>query len=269
VTDEWSTDPVRKRSDHRVLALVLAGVAAAALVFASFSHQWLYAGETQLQYRPNDHDILPVGELHEIGFGLRSRVLCTAGGDCTTATNAEHVDTAHAIATRARFLLHEPVVDELKELSADGYATAVLERDVLDAPGNPNHDYQVLELTATKHVFKTSGAFAVFGWIALVAVWIAALSLVVAGAMVLARRELAWPIMPSTTALLGIATALVTGCVFAAVKPGPPGYVGVGVGFIAFGIGVVLGLWSSVMLARLLRPADPDLLEDAMNPEQF
>jgi len=86
---------------------------------------------------------------------------------------------------------------------------------------------------------------------------------------VLAKQRVVLPIMPTTTALLSIGIALICGCVFVATKPGPPGYVGVGLGFFAFGGGVILGLWSSLYLNKLLRPHNPDLLDDAMNPDQF
>lgn len=266
--DDYSTDPVRKKRDHRELALILAFVSAAALVFAAFSHQWLYAGRTQLQDRTDDRAIV-VGGIHEVGFGLRSRFLCVPDGPCNTMTNAELMALAEQLELRTRFMLHEPVDDDFKQADPAGYAAAVTDRDELDSPDNPHHDQTVAELTTTKHVSKFTAAFWVFGWVTLIAIWIAALSLVLACVMVLAKREFVWPVMPSTTALLGIAVALISGCVFAALKPGPAGYVGVGIGFLAFGIGVVSGLWSSVMLAKLLRPADPDLLEDAMNPDQF
>jgi len=59
------------------------------------------------------------------------------------------------------------------------------------------------------------------------------------------------------------------GCLFVAMKPGPPGYVGVGVGFFVFGAGVVFGLYASLKLNKLMRPHDPNLLEDAMNADEF
>ena len=84
-----------------------------------------------------------------------------------------------------------------------------------------------------------------------------------------AGKRVRLPVMPTTTALLGVLIALITGCLFVATKPGPPGYVGVGIGFFVFGGGVVLGLWSALALNKLMRPHDPDLLEDAMKPDEF
>jgi hypothetical protein len=54
-----------------------------------------------------------------------------------------------------------------------------------------------------------------------------------------------------------------------ATKPGEAGSVGVAWSFWAFGLGAVTGLAGAQLLARQLRPADPDLLSDAMNPDQF
>jgi hypothetical protein len=63
--------------------------------------------------------------------------------------------------------------------------------------------------------------------------------------------------------------ALISACVFVATKPGGNGALGVGVGFWVFGGGAVLGIASAQLLARVIRPADPDLMADAMDPDQF
>jgi hypothetical protein len=76
-------------------------------------------------------------------------------------------------------------------------------------------------------------------------------------------------VFPTTIALLGVMIGLLTGCVFVATKPGEAGSVGVAWSFWAFGLGAVTGLAGAQLLARQLRPADPDLLSDAMNPDQF
>jgi hypothetical protein len=57
--------------------------------------------------------------------------------------------------------------------------------------------------------------------------------------------------------------------VFVATKPGPAGFVGVGIAFWIFGIGAVLGLGGSIMLARVNRPVDPDLMDGAIDPDKF
>jgi hypothetical protein len=115
----------------------------------------------------------------------------------------------------------------------------------------------------------TSGAFAPCGWVTLVAIFLAAFGLLAAAGMAAGRRTPLWPMSPSTLALLGIMASLIAGCVFAATKPGPPGYVGVGVSFWVFGAGAVLGIAGAQLLAKVNRPQDPDLMQDAMNPDEF
>ncbi|HLL21425.1 MAG TPA: hypothetical protein VK427_04795 [Kofleriaceae bacterium] len=116
---------------------------------------------------------------------------------------------------------------------------------------------------------RASNAFPVLGWITLVCCAIAALSLLVCAALVAANKRIMWPVMPTTTAILGIAVGLVAGCVFVAMKPGPAGYVGVHLGFFAFGTGVIVGIVAALLLNKLLRPYDEDLLADAMQPDQY
>jgi hypothetical protein len=223
--------------------VVLAFTAAACLLYASFSTRWLYNARTQTT-------------LHEVGFGLRSNYECALDDDddlssakiCTERTNGELVTDWHT---------------QLDSLQGAAAETA----DNLRTP-EQMRAAEIERLVAMK-ALEVKSAFATFGWIAFIACLIAGLSLAVAGALVVAKRRVALPIMPTTTALLSIVVALVAGCVFAALKPGPPGYAGVSLAFFVFGGGVIAGLGSSLMLNRLLRPVDPDLLSDAMNPDQF
>ena len=115
----------------------------------------------------------------------------------------------------------------------------------------------------------TSSAFALCGWLALVGCGLAAVSLAIAIALVALRKRKMLAVMPTTTALLGIMLAIVTGCVFVATKPGGSGFVGVSFGFWGFAAGIILGIASTLMLNRLLRPEDDDLLADPMNPDHF
>jgi hypothetical protein len=115
----------------------------------------------------------------------------------------------------------------------------------------------------------TSSAFAPMGWATFVECLIAALGLVAAAIIAATRKHPELPITPTTISLLGIMLGLITGCVFVATKPGPPGYVGVGLSFWLFGGGCVLGIAGAQMLAKVNRPPDPDLMEDAMDPDQF
>lgn len=115
----------------------------------------------------------------------------------------------------------------------------------------------------------TSGTFAPMGWITFGLCLIAALGLLGGAALAFLRKRPELPMAPTSAALLGLMGALITGCVFVATKPGGPGFVGVQMGFWAFGIGAVMGIAAAQMLAKVNRPVDPDLLDDAMNPEQY
>lgn len=192
---------------NRVLAIVLAFVAAAALAIASFSQGWL---------ANDDSD-------GSITIGLRSTTECGSIGmtlasrdQCRTRSNGEYADTwdDHT----GRFY---------------------------------------------------SSAFAPMGTVTLVACLVAALGLLGAAGLGLAKTKPNPPISPSTIALLGVMVALITGCVFVATKPGTPGFVGSGIMFWLFGAGCVVGIPSSIMLAKLNRPRDPDLMDDAMDPDNF
>jgi hypothetical protein len=179
--------------------------------------------------------------LQEVGFGLRGMFACPYGGECRSLSNRE-------------------LVDEWKRELA-----AIKERAASD-PTNP-----VLEKAAAEAVdeLRAPVPFPTFGWITLVCLAIAAVSLVISAALALARKRILWPIMPTTTAILGTALGLISGCVFVALKPGPPGYVGTGMGFYAFGGGVLAGIAGAILINKVLRPVDPDLLADAMSPDQY
>ena len=115
----------------------------------------------------------------------------------------------------------------------------------------------------------TSGTFAPMGWATFGLCLIAALGLLGAAALAFTRKRPDLPMAPTTAALLAIMLALITGCVFVATKPGGPGFVGVAMGFWAFGVGAVMGIASAQMLAKINRPVDPDLLDGAMDPDQY
>lgn len=116
---------------------------------------------------------------------------------------------------------------------------------------------------------NASGAFSPMGWATFVECLVAALGLIAAAGIAIAKKRPDWPMAPTTLALLAIMASLITGCVFVATKPGAPGFVGVGMSFWIFGAGSVLGIAGAQMLAKVNRPVDPDLMEDAMNPEHF
>lgn len=116
---------------------------------------------------------------------------------------------------------------------------------------------------------RISLAFPVAGLITFVVLLLAAVGLLVAAALAFAGQRPALPIAPTTVALLGVMVGLISGCVFVATKPGDVGSVGVAWSFWAFGIGSVVGIAAAQMLAKQIRPVDPDLLHDAMNAENF
>jgi hypothetical protein len=116
---------------------------------------------------------------------------------------------------------------------------------------------------------RVSAVFPIAGLVSFIVLLVAAVGLLVAAVLAAAGKRPELPISPTTFAMLGIMIGLISGCVFVATKPGGVGAVGVAWSFWAFGLGAVAGIAGAQRLARQIRPADPDLLHDAMNPEQF
>ena len=169
-----------------------------------------------------------------------------------------------AAALTQRWLVNGNVYDEihvgLRSISAceSGLGeTACIE--------TPNNQYTI----AFEDRGNTSSAFAPAGWATFVTCLVSAFGAVAAAALAIARKRPDLPVAPTTIALVACVLALIAGFVFVATKPGPAGYVGLGDSFYVFAAGVLLGLASAPMLAKVNRPPDPDLLEDAMNPDQF
>ena len=107
-----------------------------------------------------------------------------------------------------------------------------------------------------------SGMFAPAGVITMGLSLLAVLAL--GGAVLLAwkRKRLALRVPITSVALLAIMAGLCTGCLFIAKKPGgQTGYdaVGVGPSFWAYAIACVVGIAGAQMLARYIKPIDPDL----------
>ncbi|MBP9087467.1 MAG: hypothetical protein KBG15_15190 [Kofleriaceae bacterium] len=111
---------------------------------------------------------------------------------------------------------------------------------------------------------SASGAFPIFGYITLGAIGLAVLSLL--ATVPLAFRKPAdaqamlekLPMAPTTAALLTMFVALITGCVFVAIKPGGVGAVGVGWGFWGFGVAVITGMTGAIMIGKQLGPKAHD-----------
>jgi hypothetical protein len=177
----------------------------------------------------------------EVGMGLVQNYECSYEGECRTISNSQ---------------LKSEWAKQLEEVR----------QRAKEDPTDP----QVQAFAAqAQEELRVSGIWPTLGWITLACCAIAALSLLVCAGIVLAKKRILWPIMPTTTAILGVAIGLIAGCVFVALKPGPPGYVGVQLGFFLFGAGVVVGIAATLMLNKQMRPDDPDLLEDSMNPEHY
>jgi hypothetical protein len=210
-------------------------ILALVLAFVSVAAIGYAAMSKRWLYNPRTVDLSA-----EVGFGPRGMFMCD-DGDCVSQSNSAFVEMLQDI-------------------------VAVAEKRVKEDPNNA-----ILSAAAqeARKQGKAAGAFPVFGWITFLSIIIAAVSLLAAAGIVIAKKRLVLPVMPTTTALLGCMIGLITGCVFVAIKPGPPGFVGVNFGFWAFAGGVMTGIVSCLMLNRLMRPHDPDLLEDAMNPDEF
>jgi hypothetical protein len=100
---------------------------------------------------------------------------------------------------------------------------------------------------------EASNAFVPAGVVTFAVVLLAAGGLVAAAALAARKKRNPIPIAPTTISLLCLMTALISGCVFVATKPGPTGSAGVGLSFWAFGVGAVIGIAGSQMLAKLNR----------------
>ena len=201
-----SDEEPQPKPPNRMLAIALAVVAGAALVYAAVTKQWLANGN----------------EYEQISFGLRDMTQC---GSSFGETPCDHY-------TNSEFVQHLRDFGDTASLNA-------------------------------------SGAFAPMGWITLVACLLAAFGLFASAGIALTGKKPDLPMTPTTVALLGIIIGIITGCVFIATKPGPAGFVGAGLSFWVFGGGCVLGIAAAQMLAKVNRPLDPDLMSDAMNPDQF
>ena len=108
----------------------------------------------------------------------------------------------------------------------------------------------------------TSSAFVPTGWITFIVALIAAAGLAAAAAFGFLKKPMTGPIAPTTPGLLGVMIGLITGCVFVATKPGPPGMVGVGMSFWLFGVGCVMGIAGAQMMAKVNKPPEPEWTVD-------
>ncbi len=222
-----------KKPEQRLLAVVLALVSVAGLGFAMVSKQWMYSPATSLG--------------GEFGFGLLGNFQCEERRACVANSNRELADKWRALDVEA--------AQKLDRLVQEGAP----QQEISDAE-------RFQKIFAEEH--HTSAAFALCGILAFIGCLVAALSNALALVLVVLKKRPHLPIMPTTTTILGIMLAIVTGCVFVATKPGSSGFVGVSFGFWGYAAGCILGIASTLMLNRSLRPVDDDLAEP-MNADQF
>jgi hypothetical protein len=125
------------------------------------------------------------------------------------------------------------------------------------------------ELLGTEGERTSSAAFAPMGWVTFGLALIAGLALLWGAFVTYRNKRPELAMSPPSIALLSLMVCMITACVFVATKPGGPGFVGVSLGFWAFGGGLVAGIVAAQMTAKLIRPVDPDLLDGAMNPDSY
>jgi hypothetical protein len=101
--------------------------------------------------------------------------------------------------------------------------------------------------------------FPVVGLLAMVSSLLAAAGMSIAAFVAVAGKRPEFRIMPTTVGLLGIAFAIVTGCLFIATKPSMVKDMAVGWTFWTYGAGCVLGLAAVFPLNRQIRPIDEEL----------
>lgn len=119
-------------------------------------------------------------------------------------------------------------------------------------------EFKELEKASHSAQKLASSAFVPAGWVTLISIILGALGLLASAALAFRKLAPDLPVAPTTVGLLGCMVGLISGCVFVATKPGPPGMVGVGMSFWLFGAGVVMGIVSAQMLAKVIRPPDPE-----------
>lgn len=196
-------DPKPKK-DNRQLAIGLALVAAALLIFSAFSRSWV------------ERPALDSG----VGFGPMG---CH---DCAVIVGKEGNMSNGAF------------VSALREMGPEGERIS-------------------------------SAAFAPMGWVTFGLALVAGLALLWAAFVAYQNKRPELAVSPPSIVLLSLMVCMITACVFVATKPGGPGFVGVSIGFWAFGAGLVCGIIGAQMIAKLIRPVDPDLLDGAMTPDSY
>lgn len=230
--DPAAGPPPGQLVDRRMMAIVLALVGAACLLVAAFSKSWM--GNDNFGGLVRDPDAR--GNYFQFRGDIRFGPL--GFEQCAKPYRGFEMRETPA------------------EIACTSRSTAAFNAAIGEAAGLDRARY-------------TSGAFSPAGWIAFASCLLAAAGLIAAAALALARKQKELPISPASVALLAIMGAMASGCVFIATKPGPVGMLGVDLGFWAFGAGTVIGILGAQLLAKELRPPDPDLLAGAMTLDDF
>lgn len=239
MTLNLNTNPTTKK-DNRMLAIGLAIAAALCLVTAAFTKHWLANGK-HFQFGP-------------LGYSTCHRPFSYddkgAQWQCKTGSNAEFVAEV------------QRTIDMMEGMrsSLDDSGLSVAERQNVTFS-------EVSRSLGRGGGLKASGAFPITGFITMGLSILAAIGLIWSAVVALQKKRPEFKVAPTTIALLSIFVAMITGCIFVATKPGFAGMVGVSWSFWLFGAGTVAGIASAQMIAKLIRPIDPDLA--AANPELY
>jgi hypothetical protein len=224
---------------QRVLFTVLALIAAGALAFALITKRWLVVDKIQLEAEMHTQ-YFSWGPTHSLRVGLRSMELCFHPGPCTELANTDTpVAWQRALVFHDRLPSHKPLYDLV--------AADLEERTNID----PTRAQAL-----ARELLASSSGWAAWGWVAFAGCALGLVSLVLAAVIATTGKRIAWPVMPTTTAVLGLAVALIAGCVFVVTPPGPGSYMNVDAGFWALGVGVVGGIVSAIKLSRMILRAD-------------
>lgn len=221
------------KPERRMLALILGAIAAIALGYGAFSHNWLTTPRAS--------------EDEQFGFGPLGVSTCVPV--CAQISNFELADALRSEIDVAR--------DRYQKLVASGTANEMQMNDANRL------------VMAAESRGRVSGAFAVCGILAFIGSLVTAVSLVIAVVLVLLNKRPDLPIMPTTTAILGLMLGIIGGCVFIAVKPPVSEDIVIAYGFWGFAGGSILGIVATLMLNRNLRPEDEDFGNGAMNADDF
>ncbi len=275
-------NPARKRT----IALIVTILAIVALGVCMFTKRWQRVGQDD----------------HRVGMGLISVEECHEG-KCVTQSNKEFVEgringtianinaaigdigklrgyVSRDVATDDTFgdgydMYGRPMTFEERLCSGDldaAYSRMLDDEAILDGKRPPERSTtfmcRLVERGAAdprKLPETKSMASWLTGWITMVLIGLAVLSMITAVVLVAQGKFFLGPLAPTSWAILFLFLALILGCIFVASNPTRGerldvllGYqLGVGWSFWVFGVGVVLGIAGTQMLVKF-KPAPID-----------